>query len=1023
MTFVPAASVSPNHKGRREAVSAPSTDALHFLSLPHMLTAGGDDRLHVGSESGRNTYGIGVAPAEDEIWFSSSTASGISDHAYRAAELMQMKLVAGAARQGGAAGDISDFVRERIAGILGINSDGIVLCPSGTEAELTAIAAMDRCHDLPITSIVVAPSETGRGVMKAAAGCHFRDQSSLGGAVDSGRRLAGLEHADITIETVDIRESDGAMRDPATVDREVAAIAERALARGRCVLLHVLDVSKTGLPGVSRAAASDIRALAPDRVQVVVDACQLRAPMQQTRADLARGFLVMITGSKFAGGPPFSGALILTDEMAERLRSAPRAPQGLCDYSAGHDWPKGLRSSFAGDLQSFNIGLALRWRAALAELERLMAVEPGRQQAIIDRFEALVQDRARHAPFASPLCDSQPATDHARTIVPLVALASDGSDLCPTATKAVHRLLRAPLQGALNDPSDRVVHVGQPVTIGGRSILRVCASAAHIADISEAMDQGASLEAAFDPIDRNLDILFTKWAAIAQNRSASIGGADLAEPDKAAQTTPQPAALKAQSPLDPDDWHGFRAQAHQALDAMIDDLSSLEDGPVWRSMPDDIRARFTESLPRGTRDLEAVLDDFHHHIAPYGTGNRHPLFMGWVHGAGTPVGMVAEMLAAGLNANCGGRDHVGLAVEQQITRWMAELFQFPETASGIFVTGTSMANFLGVLVARTRALGDDSRSGGMKAGSKQLTAYASTDVHGCMSQALDMAGIGAGALRGIATDDTGSLRIDALEAAIDEDLTAGHQPFLVVGTAGSVNIGAIDPLAELAATARQHGLWFHVDGAFGALAKLSPALAPRLAGIEQADSIAFDFHKWAHVPYDAGFLLVRDAEAHKRAFASPAAYLQRAERGLAAGETWPCDLGPDLSRGFRALKTWFTLQTLGADRIGDSIETCCRVARHLEKRLRDLPILEMVAPAQLNIVCWRLAGADRDHINEDIVADLHERGLAAPSMTMIGGRPAIRAAIVNHRTREHHIDRFVEDLDQVVRARLILNGL
>jgi aromatic-L-amino-acid decarboxylase len=181
-------------------------------------------------------------------------------------------------------------------------------------------------------------------------------------------------------------------------------------------------------------------------------------------------------------------------------------------------------------------------------------------------------------------------------------------------------------------------------------------------------------------------------------------------------------------------------------------------------------------------------------------------------------------------------------------------------------------------------------------------------------------------------------------------------------------------------------------------------------GIERADSIAFDFHKWVHVPYDAGFLLVRDQAAHRQTFANPVAYLQRSPRGLAAGEVWPCDLGPDLSRGFRALKAWFTFQTLGADRIGASIEHCCQVARHLEQKLRAQPLFELAAPVALNIVCWRVRDAADEAIHQAIVMDLHEAGVAVPSLTTLDGRPAIRAAIMNHRTTKQHIDSFMDAL-------------
>ena len=461
--------------------------------------------------------------------------------------------------------------------------------------------------------------------------------------------------------------------------------------------------------------------------------------------------------------------------------------------------------------------------------------------------------------------------------------------------------------------------------------------------------------------------------------------------------------------LDPDDWQAFRALSHQALDAMIDHIATLEDRPVWQPAPEATRRRFHEPLPRAGRPLADVLDDFARHIGPYATGNGHPLFMGWVHGAGTPVGMLAEMLAAGLNANCGGRNHIGLDVERQVARWFAQLFGYPDAASGIFVTGTSMANFLGLLVARSEVLGAGIRAEGLRAAPAQLTAYASTEAHGCIAQALELAGIGSRNLRQVPVDAEGAMRIDALAAAIAADRQRGAQPFLVVGSAGTVNTGAIDPLDRVADVARAEGVWFHVDGAFGALAALSERLRPRLAGIERSQSIAFDLHKWAHVPYDAGVLLVRDGQAHRRAFANPAAYLQRTPRGLGAGEVWPCDLGPDLSRGFRALKAWFTFEALGADRIAAAIENCCRVARHLEARLRLLPQFEVVAPVALNIVCFRLRDAE-DAVQQEIVMDLQERGLAAPSLTTMHGRTVIRAAIVNHRTTCAHADLFLAHL-------------
>ena len=461
----------------------------------------------------------------------------------------------------------------------------------------------------------------------------------------------------------------------------------------------------------------------------------------------------------------------------------------------------------------------------------------------------------------------------------------------------------------------------------------------------------------------------------------------------------------AHTSLDPQDWSEFRALAHRMLDDAIDGIANVRARPVWQPIPDATRAAFKADVPHEASELAEVYREFVEHVAPYATGNVHPGFMGWVHGGGTAVGMIAEMLAAGLNANLGGRDHMPIEVERQIVDWMRRLFAFPDSASGIFVTGTSMANLMAVLVARNAALGTLARQHGIGNDGAVLTAYTSQAAHGCVSRAMDIAGLGTDALRKIGVDADHRIDVAALRAQITVDREVGFKPFLVVASAGTVDIGAIDDLEAIAELCREEGIWFHVDGAFGALAIFSPELAPLLGGIEFADSIALDFHKWGQVPYDAGFLLVRDGEQHRQAFAQPAAYLRREARGLAAGAVWPCDLGPDLSRGFRALKTWFTLKTFGIDRLGATITRSCALAKYLEARVLAEPRLELLAPVNLNIVCFRYRADDA--VNREIVADIQESGMAAPSSTTLGGRFAIRAAIVNHRTEEADVDALV----------------
>jgi glutamate/tyrosine decarboxylase-like PLP-dependent enzyme len=469
--------------------------------------------------------------------------------------------------------------------------------------------------------------------------------------------------------------------------------------------------------------------------------------------------------------------------------------------------------------------------------------------------------------------------------------------------------------------------------------------------------------------------------------------------------------------LDPADWDALRALGHRMLDDMIDHVAGIADGPVWTRMPDALRDELRAPLPHAPDGAAAAYDEFRRLVLPHATGNLHPRFMGWVHGGGTPVGMLAELLAGGLNANLGGRDHAPIEVERQVIRWAAEMVGLPDTASGLMVTGTSIANMIGLLVARTRALGVETRRQGLRGA--RLTAYTSAAAHGCIPRAMDMAGIGSDQLRLIQCDEEHRIRLPALAEAVARDRRDGARPFLVVGTAGTVDTGAIDDLRALAEFCAAERLSFHVDGAFGALAMLSPALRPMLAGIERADSVAFDFHKWGQVPYDAGCILVRDAADQLATFGQNVAYLRREARGLAGGHPWPCDLGPDLSRGFRALKVWMTIKAYGADRLGAVVEECCALARRLAARIGAEPALELLAPVPLNIVCFRVreGAADLDRLNADIVADLQEAGIAAPSTTTIGGHLAIRAAIVNHRTSPTDIDALIDAVLDTARSR------
>jgi len=289
-------------------------------------------------------------------------------------------------------------------------------------------------------------------------------------------------------------------------------------------------------------------------------------------------------------------------------------------------------------------------------------------------------------------------------------------------------------------------------------------------------------------------------------------------------------------------------------------------------------------------------------------------------------------------------------------------------------------------------------------------------------KALEILGIGSDSLRRIPVNPDFTISLPALRQAIAADRAAGVQPFCVIGCAGTVNTGAIDDLDQLASLCATEQLWFHVDGAFGALCMMSERLRPRLKGIERADSLAFDFHKWAHVQYDAGCLLVRNGAAYRAAYSMRPAYLHRADRGLGTGEDWPSDYGPELSRSFRALKIWFAFKEHGAGRIGELIDQNCAQARYLAERVEREPELELLAPADLNIVCFRLRregldAAALDQLNEDVVADVQESGVAVPSTTRIKDRLAIRVNITNHRTRRGDLDALVDAVLKAGRMR------
>lgn len=469
--------------------------------------------------------------------------------------------------------------------------------------------------------------------------------------------------------------------------------------------------------------------------------------------------------------------------------------------------------------------------------------------------------------------------------------------------------------------------------------------------------------------------------------------------------------------LDPQDWDEFRRFAHAALDDSLDYLASLRERPVWRPVPQAVRQRLATPLPRQGAGAEAAYREYRELVAPYPLGNIHPRFWGWVNGSGTPMGLVAEMLAATLNVNAAGFDQSSTYVELQVIDWFKEIMGLPKQAGGLLVSGGSVTNLVGLNVARSAAAPFAVRREGLSS-QPRLMVYTSTETHNSVQKAVELMGLGAESLAYIPVRDDYRIDLSVLKARIAADRKAGRVPFCIVANAGTVNTGAVDDLSAIADICKAEKLWLHVDGAFGALAVLDPGVRGLLKGMGRADSIAFDLHKWMYLPYDVGCVLVRDAGAHRAAFAVQASYLNKLEGGIADAPIAFADYGPQLSRGFRALKVWLNLKAYGLDRFAGLIGQNLAQARYLKECVEENAGLELLAPVPLNVVNFRyradVLGDDAlNGLNARILIALQERGIAAPSSTVLGGRFAIRVAITNHRTRR-------EDLDALVAGVLML---
>ena len=465
--------------------------------------------------------------------------------------------------------------------------------------------------------------------------------------------------------------------------------------------------------------------------------------------------------------------------------------------------------------------------------------------------------------------------------------------------------------------------------------------------------------------------------------------------------------------LDPQDWDEFRRLGHQMMDDMIDHLQSIREQPVWQPIPEEVKSKFDESLPiKSTSDSE-IYQEFLDNILPYPVGNTHPRFWGWVMTTGTPQGMLAELLTGAMSLQMGGLHSSGVYVEQQVINWLKELMGFPDGTSGILLSGGSMANLVGLTVARNSKAPFDIRKEGLQNDHPRMVMYASAEAHSCHQKNAELLGLGSDSIRFIPVNDDFEMRIDLLKEAIEQDIAEGYLPICVVGTAGTVRTGAFDDLNTIADICAEHNIWFHVDGAFGAMVAYVDDYSDLIRGMNRADSLGFDMHKWMSLPFEAACTLVRQSKVHYDAFTLTPDYLTHGTRGVAGAKIWFSDYGIQLSRSFRALKVWMAMKANGKIGFTNVIRMNIEQTKYLAGCVDQSSYLERTASVPLNIVCFRYIheGMSLDELNtlnEELLIRLQEGGVAVVSNSTINGKYSLRMANVNHRSTYADFDLLVK---------------
>ena len=470
-----------------------------------------------------------------------------------------------------------------------------------------------------------------------------------------------------------------------------------------------------------------------------------------------------------------------------------------------------------------------------------------------------------------------------------------------------------------------------------------------------------------------------------------------------------------------DELEAFRSAAHALVESITDHLAALPSRPVWQPLPDGLRSRVLDlPLPADSATLDDLVATMSRDVLPHAMGNGHPAFFGWVNPPPSLAGIVASLTAAAMNPSVVSGDHADVHLERAVVRWLAELVGFPhQPGAGLLASGGSAATIVCLAGARGRALtatGHDVRRDGL-VGAPQLIAYVPAEAHSCVRRALELLGVGSGAMREVPLEG-GKLDAARLRASIAADREGGAVPALLVGSAGTVNAGLIDPLEALADVAAREGLWFHVDGAYGAFGVLDPAIAARYRGMERADSLVLDPHKWLGVPVDAGCALVQRADDLRDAFSLIPPYLRQ---GAGAPVGTFAEYGLEQTRPFRALKTWATIAARGRSGIAAQVIRANELARKLATQIESEPELELAAAPQTSIVAFRARPmgcppARLDDVNRALPEAVQARGRAFVTGTVFEGRETLRACILHPDTGPEHLAVLVTEVTETART-------